>query len=76
MSTTRHPLHTKNRIAKAQRLADAIETNPITRNLDVFTLTEMGVDGWNAVNDLAGEERHPSTETIAMTIGIIAGRRA
>ena len=74
--TTRHINHTKNRIAKAERLADAIEVNPITRKLDVVTLTEMGTDGWNAVNDLAGEPRHPSAETIAMTIGILAGRRA
>jgi len=74
--TTRHINHTKNRIAKATRLADAVEANPITRGLDIFTLTEMDADGWNAVNDLAGEVRNPSAETVAMTIGILAGRRA
>jgi len=73
--STRHFLHSKNRIAKANRLADAVEANPITRNLDPVTLTEMDVEGWNAINDLAGEVRKPSAETIAMTIGILAGRR-
>lgn len=73
--STNHFLHTKNRIAKANRLADAVDANPITRKLDIVTLTEMDQDGWNAVNDLAGEARHPSTETVSMAIGILAGRR-
>jgi hypothetical protein len=73
--STKHPLHSINRIKKAERLAAAVDANPITRGLDLVTLTGMDQAAWDAINEFAGEDRKPSAETVAMTIGILAGRR-
>lgn len=69
-----HPKATENRIAKAVRLVAFLETSGWVAAVTPEAIGALGPDAWKAFADEFGETV-PGVETIAMVIGIVAGRR-
>lgn len=69
-----HPKATANRLAKAVRFVAFLETSDWLAKLDPEVLGALGPAAWAAMADDFNEEV-PSVETIAMMIGVVAGRQ-
>lgn len=69
-----HPKATANRLAKAIRLVAFLETSDWLVKMDPEVLGAVGPAFWTAFADEHNEQA-PSVETIAMIVGIVAGRQ-